>query len=97
MLIRQGATYHFRRRVPVAIRLLLRQSEVWVSLRTTDLRATRAMAAGLYALTEDAFATMAEKLTQQDPAAAESQFGNEGLPVFRVEAGDRQCGRRLIE
>ncbi|WP_404324539.1 DUF6538 domain-containing protein [Azospirillum doebereinerae] len=28
MLTRQGATYHFRRRVPVAIRPLLRQSEV---------------------------------------------------------------------
>ncbi|WP_432612506.1 DUF6538 domain-containing protein [Azospirillum brasilense] len=54
MLTRQGATYHFRRRVPVAIRLLLRQSEVWVSLRTTDRRPARATAAGLYALTEDA-------------------------------------------
>lgn len=71
MLKRQGATYHFRRRVPGPIRPHLRMGEVWVSLRTTDRRAARATAAGLYALTEDVFAAMTEKPTQtQDPVAA---------------------------
>lgn len=71
MLRRQGANYHFRRRVPGPVRPLLRQSEVWVSLRTTDRRAARATAAGLYALTEDVFAAMTEKPTHDPVAAAE--------------------------
>ncbi|WP_454017668.1 DUF6538 domain-containing protein [Azospirillum sp. Marseille-Q6669] len=71
MLTRQGATFHFRRRVPGSIRPLLQKGEIWTSLRTTDRRTARATAAGLYALTEDAFATMAEKPAQDPLAAAE--------------------------
>ncbi len=41
MLVRQGAIYHVRRRVPDAARRILRKSEIWVSTRTSDLRVAR--------------------------------------------------------
>lgn len=55
MLAKQGAVYHFRRRVPDRLRPIIRKRELWYSLRTSDRRQAKARAAALWAWTERIF------------------------------------------
>ena len=45
LLLRRQATYYFRRAVPVALRPIIGQREILVSLRTKDLREAKSRAA----------------------------------------------------
>jgi hypothetical protein len=58
MLVRQGAVYHFRRRIPQSLRSMMGQGEIWHSLGTTSRRIAKARAASLYALSEEIFIRM---------------------------------------
>lgn len=51
MMVRQGATYHFRRRVPLPAQPALGLKEVWRSLKTASRPIAKERAAGLYLLT----------------------------------------------
>ena len=70
MLVRQGVHFHFRRAVPVRLRGIIGQAELWASLGTTSPTVARARACRLYADVEEIFA-LAEiaRLTPPDPDA----------------------------
>ena len=55
MLVRQGAIYHFRRRIPERLLPILRKREVWYSLRTSSRQEAKARAAALWVWTERIF------------------------------------------
>lgn len=55
MLVRQGAVYHFRRRVPQRLHPIIRKREVWYSLRTSDRQEAKARAAALWVWTDRVF------------------------------------------
>lgn len=55
MIVRQGAVYHFRRRVPQALVALWGKTEVWFSLRTSERQLARARAAAIYFFADRVF------------------------------------------
>lgn len=55
MLVRQGAVYHFRRRIPERLHSIIRKREVWYSLRTSDRNEAKARAAALWVWTDRVF------------------------------------------
>ena len=55
MIQRQGAIYHYRRKVPPALRAVVKQTEIWATLRTPSRTTARARAGLLYAVTEQIF------------------------------------------
>lgn len=55
MLVRQGAVYHFRRRVPERLRAVIGKRELWYSLRTTERQQAKSRAAALWVWTEQVF------------------------------------------
>lgn len=58
MFVLRGTIYHFRRRIPAALRCAVGRGEIHISLGTSVVREARARAALLYALTEEAFAAV---------------------------------------
>ena len=68
LLLRRQATYYFRRAVPVALRPIIGQREILVSLRTKDLREAKSRAAQ-EAVKADRLLWQARQ-TLQNPSAA---------------------------
>jgi len=60
VLTKQGAIYHFRRKVPLPLRVAIGQAEVWASLGTTSATVARARAGLLYAATQHVFEAAAQ-------------------------------------
>ena len=55
MLVLQGRTYHFRRRVPDRLRAVIGKAELWHSLNTTSRQIAKARAAAVYLASDRVF------------------------------------------
>lgn len=64
MLRIRGTTYHFRRIVPPALRSILNQREIWVSLKTGYQSEARKRASLLHARTTELFDATSQALTE---------------------------------
>ncbi|UZW57554.1 hypothetical protein NUH86_18400 [Sphingobium sp. JS3065] len=74
--VRRGGVYHFRRAVPVGLRVRLARSELTCSLHTHQAGEARVLSRCLYLRSEELFAVLenASMLSDEDIAALVKDF-----------------------
>ncbi|GEB43739.1 DUF6538 domain-containing protein [Gluconobacter sphaericus] len=91
MLRIRGTTYHFRRIVPPALRSVLNQREIWVSLRTSYQNEARKRASLLHTRTtellEETSRAVAEGQERKEPHDAALSFVE---PVTATRTGQEK-------
>lgn len=103
VLVRQGAIYHFRRRVPNDLRAILQKGELWYSLRTSDtaqVDAAKARAAAAESrLSEVQFAAAAVGLEEAALADTKATLARSMTVLTDLKARyeEAHTGRRTAE
>ncbi|KQO73445.1 site-specific integrase [Methylobacterium sp. Leaf89] len=87
-VVQRGRTFHFRRRVPVDLRLRLGRHELVCSLGTNDIRTAKLAACRLYVAAEELFSTL-----RAMPMLTDDQLAHLVRDFYDTLLSDENAGR----